>query len=248
MRNLLNGIEIATIFLDNDLGVKRFTPQATRIVNLVAGDVGRPLGHFATNLKYDRLVADAKEVLDRLVPKEAQVEASDGRWYHMRILPYRTAENTIDGVVMTFADITAIKQLEKSLRQRQAELQTARGYAENIVATIREPLVVLDGQLRIVSASRSFYETFGVMPAATEGRLLYEIGQRQWEIPRLRQLLTTIAAEGTPFQDYRVEHDFPGIGHRVLLLNARQMAGEDSQPQLILLAMEDITQTQATSK
>ena len=184
----------------------------------------------------------------RLVPKEAQVEAGDGRWYNMRILPYRTADNAIDGVVMTFADITAMKQLEESLRRQQAELQTARDYAENIIATIREPLVVLDGELRIVSASRSFYETFRVTPAETEGRLLYEIGQKQWDIPSLRQLLEDILAKDTQFQDFRVEHDFPGIGHRVLVLNARRMAGEDQQPRLILLAMEDITQPPATSK
>ena len=114
MKNLLNGIEIATIFLDNELGVKRFTAEADRIVHLVAGDVGRPLGHFATNLKYDRLVEDAKAVLDRLMPKEAQLEAKDGRWYNMRILPYRRADNAIDGVVMTFADITVIKRMEES--------------------------------------------------------------------------------------------------------------------------------------
>ena len=173
MKNLLNGIEIATIFLDNDLGVKRFTPEAARIVNLAPSDVGRPLAHFATNLKYGRLVHDAREVLEKLVPKEAEVEAGDGRWYHLRMLPYRTADNAIDGVVMTFADITALKHLEASLQQQKAEAQAARDYAENIIATIREPLVVLDGQLRIVSASRSFYETFHVTPAVTEGRLLY---------------------------------------------------------------------------
>ena len=150
MKNLLNGIEIATIFLDNELGVKRFTAEADRIVHLVAGDVGRPLSHFATNLKYDRLVEDAKAVLDRLVPKEAQVEAKDGRWYNMRILPYRSADNTIDGVVMTFTDITLMKQLEEST-------QAARDYAENIIATIREPLVVLDSELRIVLSGQPLF-------------------------------------------------------------------------------------------
>ncbi len=241
MKNLLNGIEIATIFLDNELGVKRFTPEADRIVHLIAGDVGRPLSHFATNLKYDRLVEDAKAVLDRLLPKEAQVEAKDGHWYNMRILPYRSANNAIDGIVMTFADITAMKQLEESS-------QTAREYAENIIATIREPLVALDGELRIVSASQSFYDTFQVTPAEMERRLLYEVGQKQWDIPSLRQLLGDILAQDTQFRDFRVEHDFPGIGHRVLMLNARQMAGNNRHQRLILLAMEDITQSPATRK
>ncbi len=129
-------------------------------------------------LEYDRLVEDAKQVLDTLVPKESQVRSSDGRWYAMRILPYRTANNVIDGVVMTFADTTALKQTE-------ARLQEARDFAESIIATIREPLVVLDGQLRVVSASRSFYETFGMAAAETQDRPFYEIGRRQWDIPAL---------------------------------------------------------------
>jgi two-component system CheB/CheR fusion protein len=241
MKNLLNGIDIATIFLDNDLGVKRFTPHATRIVNLVVGDVGRPLSHFATNLKYSGLVQDAREVLDRLIPKETQLEASDGSWYNLRILPYRTADNAIDGVVMTFFDITAMKQIEKSLEQQRGELRAARDFAENVIATIREPLVVLDHQLRVVSASRSFYETFRVTPTMAEGRPLCEIGRRQWEIPNLRQRLENIVTDNTQFQDFRVEYDFPDVGHKVLLLNARRIVSDDQRPCLILLVMEDLT-------
>jgi two-component system CheB/CheR fusion protein len=248
MKNLLHGSEVATIFLDNDLGVKRFTPQATTIVHLVASDVGRPLGHFTTNLEYDRLVHDARDVLDTLVPKESQVHTRDGRWYNLRVLPYRTVENVIAGVVMTFADITAIKQLEQSLSKRQAELQAARDYAQNIIATIREPLVVLDGELRVVSASAAFYETFQVTPAVTEGRLLYEVGQRQWDIPSLRQLLEDMLPKSTRFEDFRVEHDFPTIGHKVLLLNACQIVSGAEPARLILLAMEDITASSAASR
>jgi two-component system CheB/CheR fusion protein len=246
MKNLLNGIEIATIFLNNDLSVKRFTPQATRIVNLAASDLGRPLGHFTTNLKYDRLVQDAKEVLDTLVPKELQVQTTEGHWHNLRVLPYRTLDNMISGVVMTFADITPIKQLEQSVNRQQAELQASRDYAQGIIATIREPLVVLDGELRIVSASSAFYSTFQVTPAATEGQLFYELDQRQWDIPALRELLENILPESTRFEDFRVEHDFSGIGHRVLLLNARRIIAHDHQPHLILLAMEDITTSTAS--
>jgi two-component system, chemotaxis family, CheB/CheR fusion protein len=142
----------------------------------------------------------------------------------MRVLPYRTADNVIDGVVMTFADITAIKQLEESLREQQPR-QAARDYAENIIATIREPLVVLDGELRIVSASRAFYQTFQVTPADTEGRLLYEIGQRQWDIPSLRQLLEDILPKNTHLSTSGWSTIFRPSG-KVLLLNARQIARE----------------------
>ena len=140
----------------------------------------------------------------------------------------------IDGVVMTFADTTALKRTE-------AQLQEARRFAESIIATIREPLLVLDGELRIVSASRAFCHIFQVTPAETEGRLFYEVGQRCWEIPGLRQLLEEILQKSTAFEDFRVDYDSPAIGHKVLLLNARRIAREDHQPGLILLAMEDIT-------
>jgi two-component system CheB/CheR fusion protein len=232
MRNFLNGTQLATIFLDNDLCVKRFTPKASQVVSLIASDAGRPISHFTTNLKYDRLVQDAKEVLDTLMPKEAQVQANDGRWYNMRVLPYRTANNVIDGVVMTFADTTVLKHTE-------AELHQAREFAESIIATIREPLVVLDGELRIVSASRSFYQTFQLTPAETTGRLFCEIGQRQWDIPCLRKLLEEILRESAPFENFQVDYDSPTIGRKSLLLNARRIAREGHQPGLILLAMEE---------
>jgi two-component system, chemotaxis family, CheB/CheR fusion protein len=245
MMNLLNGIDIATVFLDNDLCIKRFTPQATRVVNLVAGDIGRPLRHFTTKIKYDRLVDDARNVLATLIPKEAQVEADEQRWYSMRILPYRTAENVIDGVVMTFAEVTETKQLEESLRQQQSESQTARNYAENIIATLRESLLVLDDELRIMWANRSYYEIFRATPEETEHRFLYEIGQHQWDVPELRGRLQEAATRDTQFQAFRVEQQFSKVGRKVLLLNGRRLVGLDGTPHHILLAIEDITQSAA---
>jgi PAS domain-containing protein len=239
MKNLLNGTEIATIFLNNDLSVKRFTASASRVVNLVASDIGRPLSHFATKLKHDQLVQDCRMTLDTLVPKELQVETTDGRWYNLRILPYRTTNNVIDGVVVTFSEITLLKQTE-------AQLEQARDYAKSIIATIREPLLVLDEKLRVMSASRSFYVKFQVEPTQTEGRRVYELGEGQWNIPGLRQLLGEIIAKNTQFDDFRVEHDFPKIGRRVLLLNARQIEQNNGREKLILLAMEDVTASAAT--
>lgn len=118
MKNLLNSTDIATIFLDEALHVRRFTTQATQIFKLIAGDVGRPLSDIVTDLRYPELQQDAREVLRTLVFSEKQIETGDGRWFKVRIMPYRTLENVIDGVVLTFTDITAAKQLEAELRHK----------------------------------------------------------------------------------------------------------------------------------
>jgi PAS domain S-box-containing protein len=136
------------------------------------------------------------------------------------------------------------RALEKETAQRKkAELATedAREYAENIVATVREPLIVLDGYLRVVSASRSFYQAFGVKPEETERQLLYDLGSHQWDIPGLRELLEEIIPRNSSFEAFQMEHDFPNIGRRIMILNARRMFREANNTQLILLAIEDVT-------
>lgn len=120
MANLLNSTEIATVFLDNEMKLRRFTTHATKLFKLIPGDVGRPLSHVVTDLDYPELYDDAEEVLRTLVFQEKEVATHDGRWYRVRIMPYRTQDNVIDGVVITFFDITEIKLLEAELRKRGA--------------------------------------------------------------------------------------------------------------------------------
>ena len=123
MKNLLNSTDIATLFLDNDLKVRRFTTQATKIIKLIAGDVGRPITDLASDLLYPELTADAQEVLQKLGVAEKPIAARDGRWFTVRIMPYRTLDDRIDGVVITFADITTAKMLEAQLRERHSALE-----------------------------------------------------------------------------------------------------------------------------
>ena len=140
---------------------------------------------------------------------------------------------------------TQIKNVEASkivLKRAEAERQQARSYAENIVETVHEPLLVLDGDLKIVSANRSFYQTFKVTPSETLGRLVYDLGNRQWDIPRLRILLEEILPKRTHFSNFEVEHDFPTVGHKIMRLNARQIRQEGViGRKMILLVAEDIT-------
>jgi len=123
MKNLLNSTDIATLFLDNDLNIRRFTTQATSIIKMIAGDVGRPVTDIASSLDYPDLIDDAREVLRTLVFVEKEIAARDERWFKVRIMPYRTLQNSIDGVAITFVDTSAAKHMELELRRRIGELE-----------------------------------------------------------------------------------------------------------------------------
>ncbi|WP_332449241.1 chemotaxis protein CheB [Methanoculleus sp.] len=230
MRNLMQSTDIAMLFLDNDLRVRWFTDPIRPIVNLQSGDAGRPITDLAVNLRDGNLPGDLRGVLRTLQVQERVVQTADGKWYLMRILPYRTAENRIEGVVATFTDTSRSKELESSIRQAQT-------YAGEIMAVVHEPLLVLDAELRIVAASRSFYTTFQVAPEETEGTLIYDLGNRQWDIPQLHALFEEILPKGTAVEGFLVEHDFPGIGHRAMRLSARRFQS-DAGADRIFLAIE----------
>jgi two-component system CheB/CheR fusion protein len=147
-----------------------------------------------------------------------------------RILPYRTLDNVIDGVVLTFTDISA--------RIQDVPNRLALTLAENIVNTVYQPLVVLDNSLKIISANTSFYREFKVSAADTIGQIIYTLGNGQWEIASLHTLLERLFINETPFEDYIMEHNFPDIGQRKMRLNARRIETKLSEPQLILLSIE----------
>jgi PAS domain S-box-containing protein len=131
-----------------------------------------------------------------------------------------------------------VKDNKKTVHQ----IQEALDYAENVVSTIREPLLVLDSDLRIISANQAFYRMFSITPSVTQGKLIYELGNGQWDIPGLRELLETILPKNTSFENYEVDHEFTGLGRRIMLLNARRIHNGGAKTQRILLAIEDITE------
>ena len=148
--------------------------------------------------------------------------------------PIRDEQGRVAGCVLVFRDIS-----ERRRAERIAE--DALHYAESIVDTVREPMLILDAQLRVVTVSRAVCRMFHVTPEETQGQFIYDLGNGQWNIPALRTLLEDVLPQNTTFNDYEVEHDFPGIGHRVMLLNARRIYREGIHTELVLLAIEDIS-------
>jgi two-component system, chemotaxis family, CheB/CheR fusion protein len=233
VKNLLNSTDIATVFLDKELRIKRFTPPVTRIFPLIEGDTGRPITDFTSQIVNEDIEAAMRQVFKTLVPQEREVQTRDETWYLLKILPYRTTENAIAGLTLTLVDITRQREL--------TALKLALEYTLSIITTLRDPILVLDADLKIISANRSFYQIFRVTPQDTENKLIYELGDKQWDIPQLRELLEKILPESTTIENYLVEHDFPGIGHHKILLNARRIFNEKVKFERILLAMEDVT-------
>jgi len=160
----------------------------------------------------------------------------------MCIQPYRTLNNVIEGAVLTFVDITQRKQAEDALLNAELEKNKSQlQMLEAIVATVREPLLVLDADLRVIQANASFYTSFRVKQDDTVGQLIYDLGNSQWNIPALRELLEEILPEKTVFNEYEMTHEFEKIGRHTMKLNARRMAGDANRSDLILLAIADIT-------
>ncbi|WP_292834535.1 chemotaxis protein CheB [Nostoc sp. JL33] len=233
LTNLLASINIPILILTLDLRVRRFTPMAQRLFNLIPADAGRPLSDIRANLDLPDLETLILEVLDTLGIKELEVQTLEGHWYNLRIRPYRTTENKIDGIVLVLIDIDVLKRSAATLEQ-------ARNYAEAIVETVQVPLIVLDSDFRVNKANRSFYETFQVSPSETAQSLIFELGNGQWNLRGLQQILEDILVNDTTVQNLEVEHRFERIGKKIMLLNGWKII-QQGDAERILLAIEDIS-------
>ncbi len=234
LQNFISSTNIPILMLDSDLCIRRFTPQAQSILHLIPTDVGRPLRDINHTLNVTDLEAQILEVIDTLTAKEQEVQNQEGHWYDLRIRPYRTIDNKIDGAVVILVNID-------SLKRSMEQLKYSRNYAQAMVETVREPLMVLDRDLRVVTANKSFYRMFQTSPDETEQQLLFDLGNGQWNIPELRKMLEGILPNDTQIEDFEVEQEFARIGYKIMLLNARTMTQAENGKR-ILLAIEDITE------
>ena len=245
--NLLSNISLPIVILSSDLRIRRFTPVAQELFNLIPTDVGRLLSDIRIDIDVPDLEQMVLATIDSLDAQEREVQDSQGRWYQLRIRPYRTAENQIDGAVMALVDVTDIKQVQQALER-------SRNYAEAIVETVSEPLLVvsevLDSKDLIVrTANRAFYETFQVSHLATDGRSLFALGKGHWDTPEMRSCLSSLLDKpqdgARRIDSLELTREFEHIGVRTMLVKAREIQRSDSE-RLILLSTEDITERRQT--
>jgi two-component system, chemotaxis family, CheB/CheR fusion protein len=236
LTNLITCVRIPIVIVGQDLRVRRFSPRARDVFNLMTGDVGRLVTDLTLRINVPDLQSLIVQVLESLEACEQEVTDSTGHWYSLSIRPFRTTDCKIDGAIILLIDIHSIKE-------REQQVLAARDFALNIVETVHESLLVLDQGLRVRQANRAFYETFQASPETTENQLVFSLGGGQWDIPELRSVLDKVLQSDGELLDFRVEREFAGLGRRTMFLNARRLKDHSSekQPQLVLLAIEDVT-------
>jgi two-component system CheB/CheR fusion protein len=229
LSNLLDAIRIPIVFVGADLRIRRFTSTATEIFRLLPSDIGRPITDIKHSLDVPDLAKLIEHTVANLASTEREVKDTNGRWRSLEIRPYRTSDNRIEGTIVTLPDIDRLKHSEQYLKQ--------------IIDNVPNPLLVLDSELKILLANHTFCTTFQVSQADTTGQLLYRLGNEQWNIPKLKELLEDVLPKKSFMRDFLVTHSFPEIGVRSMLVSGQRIedVAGGGRP-MILLSVEDITE------
>ncbi|WP_457268775.1 CheR family methyltransferase [Pedobacter sp. UYEF25] len=225
MKNLLDNIEIGTIFLDNDLNILRFTPQVTKLFNVISSDLGRSITHIVSNFEYPSIDLAIKGVIATLVGKELEVKTKNNDWYNLRMMPYRTLDNFISGAVLTFTQITPLKSMS-------AQINGLVSYTQNLIDEFSEATVVLDGEKKILVCNSSFLHLFHFTKAETSELSFLEIINNKWQLSILSEKLST---DSLKEEEFFLQHLFNGIGSLRLHVSINSFATKtDGLPLTVL--------------
>ncbi|SNQ62830.1 CheR family methyltransferase [Candidatus Methanoperedens nitratireducens] len=242
-KTIVQSMNQSLIVLNRNGIITTWNPAAELLWGLKEEDtVGKSIFSFSPELgiKVEVLRQKIRQVVEnRTTYREGALEhvvpSGEKRLMELTITPLIDIMDKPVGTVILSQDVTEEKRAE-------AIIQEARLYAESVVETIREPLLILDAQLRVKTANQAFYKNFNISPEEIENKFIYNLGKGQWDIPRLRELLEEILPKNSQFQDFEIEHEFPSIGRKIMSLNARRIYREGTGTQMILLAIEDITE------
>ncbi len=260
--NIIDTVREPLLVLDADLMVISASRSFYQVFKVKPEDTEKQYIYDLGNRQWD--IPKLRELLEKILPKVTSFDNFEVEHNFLdigkRIMLLNARKifretNHTHSILLAIEDITERKGIEVGLEKTRKELEVIKKsadevseFAESVINTVREPLISLDQDLRVVSVSRSFYEFFKVKPEETVGQLIYDLGNKQWNIPKLRELLETILPQKATFNNYEVEHDFTTIGRRIMLLNARQIERGTGKKRIILLAIEDITERRKIEK
>jgi two-component system CheB/CheR fusion protein len=227
LSNLMVSVDIPVLVLDADLRVRRFTPVAGTLLNLIPGDIGRPFSNIASSLD----VSDWNDLFSDVTSQgrfvEREVTDRNGHRYSLRVRPYKTNDNRIEGVLVMLLDTDLIYRARDE----------AGEYARALVETIHEALVVVDAGFRVMTVNQSFCDMFRISSRDVDRQSFFGSGAGQCSVPQLQDMLQDVLSKGAQIRDFEIDREFPGIGGRRLVINARQIA----KTQTILIVIEDAT-------
>jgi len=230
--NLLGSVQIPIVMVTRDLRIRRITPAAEKVLNIIPSDIGRPIGHLKLNFVFPGLESLIAETIDAVSIREREVEGLDGKMFNLQIRPYKTVDNRIDGAVMVLLDVSSVED-------QAAALDVARSTGEALMSTIRDPILLLDGDFKVRRANRAFAETFLIDAAEATGRFIFELGDKEWDLPELRRLLEEVLPQRKNFEGFAVDHVFARVGRKRLLVDARRIESGRRREGVILLVIRE---------
>ncbi len=234
LHNVLSSVQIPMVIVDMMLRVRRITPLAEKLLGVAPSDATRRITDFKHLIEVPNLEALLHSSIDNLSIIEQEVKGREGRWWLLRIRPYRTMENKIDGAVLTLLDIDELKR-------SSIQSEVGRLFSEALVASMRDPFMVLDGQFKVKQVNEAFSRFFRTKMEDVEGKPFFEMSNNVWDIPGLKTLIQEILPKNTLFKDFQVEREFSGIGRKILLLHAQEVKFAQTTEPMILLTFEDVT-------
>jgi two-component system, chemotaxis family, CheB/CheR fusion protein len=229
--NLLGSVQIAIVMVASDLRIRRFTPMAEKVLNLIPTDVGRPISDIKPNIDVPDLERIIGQVIETVTTQEREVRARDGSWYTLRVRPYKNVENRIDGAVLALIDGGDSHHQEVLTRE-------ARAYADAIIEAVHEPVLVLDDTLKVQRANRPFYDRFRLNPSDVESRMLADVADGLFADDEFRTRLQQMIASGGRIDGVRLNGG--RAGNRRVLVNARVVRTADGHKPSVVLAVHGV--------
>jgi two-component system CheB/CheR fusion protein len=232
LTNLLSSVSIPIVMLSSDQRIRRFTPLAERMLSLIPTDVGRPIGDIKPRINLSDLEGIVAEVLDTATVRELEVQDREGRWYSMRVRPYKTRENKIDGAVIALLDIDLMKRTMEQLKDAGA-LNGA------LLRAVHEPVMILDDALNVHAASQAFYDYFRLSPSEVSQGAVTKLLFGKWLPEALKAALENTPGTGDNASRLEITHDFPKIGERRLHIEVRRLDHRENAKPLYLVVFDE---------